>query len=38
VLTWNQVAIGFYERLGGTRDEEWYTYRLDEEGMRRLAE
>jgi GNAT superfamily N-acetyltransferase len=37
VLTWNRLAIGFYERLGGTRDEEWYTYRLDKSAMRRLA-
>jgi len=37
VLTWNQRSIDFYDRLGASRDEEWYTYLLDEEGMRRLA-
>lgn len=36
-LTWNQLAIDFYERLGAERDEGWYTYRLTEAGMRRLV-
>jgi GNAT superfamily N-acetyltransferase len=37
VLTWNQRAIDFYERLGAKRDEEWYTYLLDSDGLSRLA-
>jgi len=37
VLTWNQRAMDFYERLGARRDEEWYTYLLDVEEMRRVA-
>jgi GNAT superfamily N-acetyltransferase len=37
VLTWNQPAIDFYERQGAARDREWYTYRLDEDGMRALT-
>jgi len=36
-LTWNKLAIDFYERLGAKRDEGWYTYRLGEEGMRKLV-
>lgn len=37
VLTWNRLAIDFYERLGAQRDTEWYTYRLGLDAMRRLA-
>ena len=37
VLTWNQVAMDFYERLGARRDEEWLTYVLAAEGIRRVA-
>lgn len=37
VLTWNQVAMDFYERLGGRRDDEWFTYLLDVDGIRRVA-
>lgn len=29
VLTWNEKAIGFYERLGAKRMSDWYVYRLD---------
>ncbi|MEX0683259.1 MAG: GNAT family N-acetyltransferase [Dehalococcoidia bacterium] len=35
-LTWNKLAIDFYERVGAERDEGWYTYRLREDAMRRL--
>src|SRR5690606_2741125 len=28
VLDWNELAIEFYERLGATRLEDWYAYRL----------
>jgi GNAT superfamily N-acetyltransferase len=38
VLTWNRLALDFYERLGGERDTEWRTYRLGEDGMRALLE
>ena len=37
VLTWNQIAVDFYERLGGERDTEWYTYRLGEDAMKRIT-
>ncbi len=37
VLTWNQLAIDFYERIGAKRDTEWYTFRLGEDAMRRLV-
>jgi len=29
VLTWNQLAIDFYERYGAKRLEDWRVYRLD---------
>ena len=38
VLTWNEVAMDFYHRLGGRRDDAWHTYLLDAEGIRRIAE
>ena len=28
VLTWNQLAIGFYERYGARRLSDWHGYRL----------
>ena len=34
VLTWNQKAIDFYERLGAVRLSDWHVYRLDEDGLR----
>ena len=37
VLTWNEPAIGFYRRLGAIPLDEWQTYRLDRDGIRRLA-
>ncbi len=37
VLTWNKLAIDFYERLGGKRESEWYTFRLSEDAMRRIV-
>ena len=36
VLTWNKNAIEFYERLGARRLDEWYVYRVDERGLRRI--
>jgi GNAT superfamily N-acetyltransferase len=33
VLTWNEKAIRFYEKLGARRMSDWYVYRLDEVGL-----
>ncbi len=35
VLTWNEKAINFYEKLGAKRLSDWYVYRLDESALRR---
>lgn len=37
VLTWNEPAIGFYERLGARRMEEWRVFRLAGAELRELA-
>lgn len=37
VLDWNQLAIGFYEKLGARRMREWYTYRLTAGQLREIA-
>lgn len=37
VLRWNEPSIGFYESLGGLRDEEWYAYSLTGEALERVA-
>jgi GNAT superfamily N-acetyltransferase len=37
VLAWNQLAIDFYHRLGATPLDDWRTYRLIGEPLRRLA-
>jgi GNAT superfamily N-acetyltransferase len=37
VLTWNEPAIGFYERLGARRMEEWRVFRLAGPALRELA-
>jgi GNAT superfamily N-acetyltransferase len=37
VLAWNQLAIDFYLRLGATPLDDWRTYRLTGEPLRRLA-
>ena len=37
VLDWNKDAIGFYERLGATPNDEWTVYRLTGEALRSLA-
>ncbi|MEZ5356384.1 MAG: GNAT family N-acetyltransferase [Bryobacteraceae bacterium] len=37
VLTWNQPAIGFYERLGAVPRNEWYVYRLSGDALAKLA-
>jgi GNAT superfamily N-acetyltransferase len=36
VLTWNEKAIRFYEKLGAKRMTDWYTYRLDEASLVRI--
>ena len=33
VLTWNEKALKFYERLGARRLSDWYVYRLDETAL-----
>ena len=37
VLDWNTDAIGFYERLGATPNDDWTVYRLADEALRSLA-
>jgi GNAT superfamily N-acetyltransferase len=38
VLEWNEPAIGFYERLGATRDEGgWYVYQFDAAKLKGIA-
>jgi GNAT superfamily N-acetyltransferase len=34
VLTWNENAIKFYEKLGARRLEDWYYYRINEHTIR----
>lgn len=36
VLTWNDKALRFYEKLGAMRQSEWYSYRLDENRLREI--
>ena len=36
VLTWNEKALRFYEKLGAKRQSEWYTYRLDENSLGKI--
>jgi GNAT superfamily N-acetyltransferase len=36
VLTWNQKALEFYERLGARRMSDWYVYRLDKKGLQKV--
>jgi len=37
VLTWNEQAIDFYEKLGAKRLDEWYYYRLNRENIEKLT-
>ena len=37
-LDWNELALGFYRRLGARTMGEWVTHRLDGEALSRLAE
>jgi GNAT superfamily N-acetyltransferase len=36
VLTWNDKALRFYEKLGAKRLSEWCTYRLDEMHLNKI--
>jgi GNAT superfamily N-acetyltransferase len=38
VLDWNHPAMGFYESLGAVPLEEWTTFRLQGQSLRKLAE
>ena len=38
VLDWNEPAIGFYRKLGASPMDEWTTYRMTGEALRKLAE
>ena len=37
VLDWNEPSIGFYRSLGAVPQDEWTTFRLDDEALVRLA-
>lgn len=36
-LDWNRTAIDFYDKLGAKQLNEWVLFRLNEDGIRRLA-
>ena len=36
-LDWNELALGFYRRIGATTMNEWITHRLDGEALSDLA-
>ena len=36
-LDWNELALGFYRRLGAETMGEWITHRLDGEALERVA-
>jgi GNAT superfamily N-acetyltransferase len=37
VLDWNDLAIGFYRRIGATPMDEWTVFRLTGEALKQLA-
>lgn len=37
-LDWNQLAINFYEKIGGHHDTKWLRYNLDSDALRALTE
>ncbi|HEV3410740.1 MAG TPA: GNAT family N-acetyltransferase [Chthoniobacterales bacterium] len=37
VLDWNEPAIGFYRKLGAKPMDEWTVFRLEREGIAKLA-
>jgi GNAT superfamily N-acetyltransferase len=36
-LDWNELALGFYRRMGATTASEWITHRLDGPALERVA-
>ena len=38
VLRWNELAIGFYQKLGARPLDDWVTYRLTGDALVRLAQ
>ena len=36
-LDWNELALGFYRRMGATTASEWITHRLDGEALVRCV-
>jgi hypothetical protein len=38
VLDWNEPAISFYKSLGAVAMDEWTTFRLTGEALKRLAD
>jgi len=36
-LDWNQPAINFYEKLGAKTLDDWRVFRLEQDGIKRLA-
>ena len=38
VLGWNELAIGFYRKLGAQPMDDWVIYRLTGDSLRRLAQ
>jgi GNAT superfamily N-acetyltransferase len=38
VLDWNEPAIDFYEGLGAKRLDDWRMFRLERDGIKRLAD
>ncbi|MBS1861054.1 MAG: GNAT family N-acetyltransferase [Actinobacteria bacterium] len=37
-LNWNEPALGFYDKLGAARLDDWLIHRLEGDGIRSLAE
>jgi GNAT superfamily N-acetyltransferase len=37
VLDWNKLAIDFYDRIGAAHQKEWFTYRMEEEAIKRFV-
>lgn len=38
VLNWNELAISFYRKIGATAKDDWTTFRLSGDTLRKLAE
>jgi hypothetical protein len=38
VLDWNKSSIDFYDSLGARRVDGWYTYRLEGEALKGVAQ